>query len=72
MKNLVAIGGDLKGVRDNLAYMQDLGMTAVWLNPIFENDMAPNYAIGAGFYHGYAATDICTASTGGLGLTRSS
>ncbi|KPQ00660.1 MAG: glycosidase [Bacteroidetes bacterium HLUCCA01] len=51
-------GGDLKGVRDNLAYMQDLGMTAVWLNPIFENDMAPNYAIGAGFYHGYAATDM--------------
>jgi glycosidase len=33
-------------------------MTALWLTPIFENDMPGNYAIGAGFYHGYAATDM--------------
>jgi len=51
-------GGDLKGIRDNLNYIKDLGMTAIWLNPIFENDMPPNYEIGAGFYHGYAATDM--------------
>lgn len=51
-------GGDLKGVMDRLEYIQDLGMTAIWFNPIFENDMPYNYSIGAGFYHGYAATDM--------------
>jgi len=51
-------GGDLAGVRKNLDYISDLGMTALWLTPIFENDMPGNYAIGAGFYHGYAATDM--------------
>jgi len=51
-------GGDLRGIRNSLGYIKDLGMTAIWLNPIFENDMRPNYAIGAGFYHGYAATDM--------------
>jgi neopullulanase len=51
-------GGDLKGVLDNLGYIKDLGMTAIWLNPIFENDMPANYEIGSGFYHGYAATDM--------------
>lgn len=51
-------GGDLKGIDDNLEYIKELGMTAIWLNPIFENDMPPNYSRGAGFYHGYAATDM--------------
>lgn len=47
-------GGDLQGVIDNLEYIKDLGMTAVWFTPIFENDMPPSY----GAYHGYAATDM--------------
>ena len=47
-------GGDLKGVSDNLNYIKDLGMTAIWFTPIFENDMKPEY----GAYHGYAATDM--------------
>ncbi|WP_425392120.1 glycoside hydrolase family 13 protein [Ekhidna sp.] len=47
-------GGDIKGVSDNLDYIKDLGMTAVWLTPTFENDMMPSY----GAYHGYAATDL--------------
>ncbi len=51
-------GGDLKGLLNQLDYVSDLGMTAIWVTPIFENDMPPNYAIGAGFYHGYAATDM--------------
>jgi glycosidase len=51
-------GGDIKGILNNLDYIKDLGMTALWINPIFENDMPHNYAIGAGFYHGYAATDL--------------
>ena len=51
-------GGDIKGISDHLDYIQDLGMTALWVNPIFENDMPFDYSIGAGFYHGYAATDM--------------
>ena len=45
-------GGDVKGILDNLDYIKDLGFTAIWLNPIIENDM-PRYS-----YHGYAATDF--------------
>ncbi len=44
-------GGDLKGIADHLDYLQDLGVTAIWLNPTQENDMA------SGSYHGYAITD---------------
>lgn len=47
-------GGDIKGVSDHIDYIKELGMTAVWLTPTFENDMKPNY----GAYHGYAATDL--------------
>jgi len=51
-------GGDIKGITDNLEYIRDLGMTAIWLNPIFENDMPYDYSENIGFYHGYAATDM--------------
>ena len=44
-------GGDLKGIADHLDYFSDLGVTAIWLNPILKNDMAE------GSYHGYAITD---------------
>ncbi|NQZ75470.1 MAG: glycoside hydrolase family 13 protein [Ekhidna sp.] len=47
-------GGDIKGVSDKLDYIKELGMTAVWLTPTFENDMKASY----GAYHGYAATDL--------------
>ena len=45
-------GGDIKGIKDRLDYIHDLGFTAIWLNPILENDM---YRTS---YHGYAATDF--------------
>lgn len=45
-------GGDLQGIIDHLDYLQDLGVTALWLNPVVENDM-PRTS-----YHGYAATDL--------------
>ncbi|MGB1980439.1 MAG: glycoside hydrolase family 13 protein [Flavobacteriaceae bacterium] len=45
-------GGDLQGIEDKLDYIHDLGFTAIWLNPILENDMYKNS------YHGYAATDF--------------
>lgn len=44
-------GGDLKGIAERLDYLSDLGVTAVWLNPVQENDMKE------GSYHGYAITD---------------
>ena len=44
-------GGDLQGIRSRLDYIEDLGMTTLWLNPVLENDM-PEYS-----YHGYAITD---------------
>ena len=47
-------GGDIAGVMNHLDYIKDLGMTAIWFTPIFENDMTPEY----GGYHGYAATDL--------------
>jgi glycosidase len=47
-------GGDIQGVMDHLDYIKDLGMTAIWFTPIFENDMSVRY----GAYHGYAATDL--------------
>lgn len=50
-------GGDIQGIINNLDYIRDLGMTALWLNPILENDMPYDYSQQVGFYHGYAATD---------------
>lgn len=44
-------GGDIKGIENHLDYFTNLGVTAVWLNPILENDMPE------GSYHGYAITD---------------
>ena len=44
-------GGDLKGINDNLNYLIDLGYTAIWLNPILENNMIKSS------YHGYSTTD---------------
>jgi neopullulanase len=45
-------GGDLQGVINQLDYLKDLGTTALWLNPVLENDMP------ASSYHGYAITDF--------------
>jgi len=45
-------GGDLQGVLDHLDYLKDLGVTALWLNPVLENNEE------SASYHGYAATDL--------------
>jgi glycosidase len=44
-------GGDLQGIINQLPYLQDLGVTTLWLNPVLENDM---YVTS---YHGYANTE---------------
>jgi glycosidase len=36
-------GGDLKGVLDKLDYLQDLGVTAIYFNPIFESPSNHKY-----------------------------
>ncbi|HWR99416.1 MAG TPA: cyclomaltodextrinase N-terminal domain-containing protein, partial [Prolixibacteraceae bacterium] len=45
-------GGDIKGMLDHLDYVADQGYSALWLNPVLENDM-PEAS-----YHGYATTDF--------------
>jgi glycosidase len=54
-------GGDLRGVIDRLPYLKDLGVTAVWLTPWYDNwngvnrcdkPWCPNT-----YYHGYHAID---------------
>jgi glycosidase len=52
-------GGDLQGVINHLDYLQQLGVTAIWLTPVIENDM-PLEKESAGWmsgYHGYWFTD---------------
>lgn len=44
-------GGDLKGVINHLDYLQNLGVTTVWLTPVLENDMPDRTE------HGYAITN---------------
>jgi len=44
-------GGDLAGIIQHLDYIEEMGFTALWLNPVLENNM-PRTS-----YHGYAITD---------------
>jgi len=44
-------GGDLKGIQEHLPYLKDLGVTALWLTPIDDNDDSTSD------YHGYGAVD---------------
>ncbi|SDB97762.1 glycoside hydrolase family 13 protein [Williamwhitmania taraxaci] len=44
-------GGDIKGIEKNIDYIKNLGVTAVWFNPMDENNMDNSS------YHGYAITD---------------
>ncbi|MDP9050791.1 MAG: alpha-amylase family glycosyl hydrolase, partial [Acidobacteriota bacterium] len=44
-------GGDLRGVIEHLDYLQELGVTTVWITPVYQNHEAESY-------HGYGATDM--------------
>jgi len=44
-------GGDYRGIEQHLNYLQQLGVTVVWVTPPYEN-------LGAESYHGYHATDM--------------
>ena len=49
-------GGDLEGLRQHLDYFTDLGVTALWLTPVLENDRPADNGKNS-TYHGYATTD---------------
>jgi glycosidase len=44
-------GGDLRGVREHLSYLKDLGVTTLWLTPVVKNGATEDY-------HGYGAVDL--------------
>tara|TARA_R110002049_G_scaffold55382_2_gene153682 strand:+ start:6813 stop:8786 length:1974 start_codon:yes stop_codon:yes gene_type:complete len=44
-------GGDIQGIINHLDYIENLGFTAIWPNPLLTNDMPQSS------YHGYAITD---------------
>jgi neopullulanase len=50
-------GGDFRGIRDHLPYLKDLGVTAIWMTPIYDNNNHANRD-GSTDYHGYGATDL--------------
>jgi len=49
-------GGDLQGVLDGLDALQSLGVTTVWLSPVFRMRTRPFEGHGA--YHGYWTEDL--------------
>jgi glycosidase len=56
-------GGDLAGVRKRLPYLKSLGITAIWLNPIYDNNDRLNEretydSQAITDYHGYGAVDF--------------
>ena len=55
-------GGDLQGIIDHLAYFKSLGVTALWLTPVYDNTNKLNVhqavnGEGIADYHGYGAVD---------------
>jgi pullulanase-type alpha-1,6-glucosidase len=58
-------GGDLAGLRQKLPYLKQLGVTAIWMTPVFKNravqcdpKQAPSIASCSAGYHGYWITDF--------------
>ncbi|MBB5957728.1 glycosidase [Saccharothrix tamanrassetensis] len=52
-------GGDIKGLRDRIDYLEGMGITAIWLTPMFRNRWVQGSGanVSAG-YHGYWTTDF--------------
>lgn len=46
-------GGDLTGIRDRLGYLKELGVTGLWLTPVYQNSSSTGSS-----YHGYGAVDF--------------
>jgi pullulanase-type alpha-1,6-glucosidase len=52
-------GGDLAGLTSKLDYLADLGITSIWMTPVFKNNPVQGSGadVSAG-YHGYWYTDM--------------
>ncbi len=55
-------GGDLQGIINRLPYLKSLGVTTLWLTPVYDNTNTPNSAQAVGGkpiadYHGYGAVE---------------
>jgi glycosidase len=52
-------GGDLKGVTEHLDYLIELGVTAIWMTPVIENNqfLTDEGGVMRSAYHGYGFTD---------------
>jgi len=54
-------GGDFRGIVNHLSYLKDLGVTALWLTPWYDNWNGVNLCdkpwCPSTYYHGYHATD---------------
>lgn len=46
-------GGDLRGIQQHLPYLKDLGVTTLWITPIYDNEDRTGRD-----YHGYGAIDL--------------
>ena len=55
--------GDLRGIQSRLGYLKTLGITAIWLNPIFESGW---------FDGGWVTSSISTRSIPALARTATS
>lgn len=52
-------GGDLKGLTAKLDYLADMGISAIWLTPIFKNKPVQGNPVNmTSAYHGYWITDF--------------
>jgi glycosidase len=53
-------GGDLRGIIKRLSYLEDLGVTALWLTPLYENSDGLQQSRSGPYssYHGYGAVDF--------------
>lgn len=52
-------GGDLQGVINHLPYLKELGVTAIWMTPVVENNqfLTNEGGVMRSAYHGYGFTD---------------
>lgn len=46
------VGGNLVGLRNKIGYLQRLGVSAIWVSPVFKQ------VVGASTYHGYGIQDF--------------
>lgn len=66
-------GGDLKGIQDKLTYLKDLGVTVIYMTPVFESPSnhkydATDYSVVDDNFGGDAALTALVNAAHGLGM----